>query len=142
MNTDALVGAWKLISFAYRDAEGNEILPMGPDAEGYIIYTTNGFMSASIMAGGRPKFASADRFAASDAERLRAADATLFYCGRYRVEGDQVIHEVEVASFPNWCGGELKRTVEWRDDGGLNLSAGPIMIDGKPHRADIRWRRA
>lgn len=35
-------------------------------------------------------------------EKASAAETYVSYCGRYGVEGDKIIHHIEVGFFPNW----------------------------------------
>ena len=49
--------------------------------------------------------------AGTDEEKLAAASTFVAYCGRYDYQGDRVIHEIEVAFYPNRVGhraGEIR----------------------------------
>lgn len=58
--SQGLVGAWELVSFHVALPDGSRAHPLGPDAEGYILYTADGFMSADLMQRGRAPYASGD----------------------------------------------------------------------------------
>ena len=55
---DQLVGAWELVEYqAYSaDDRSNTIHPMGKNAEGIIMYTPDGYMSAQLQTPGVPSF--------------------------------------------------------------------------------------
>jgi hypothetical protein len=54
-------GAWTLISYIEQDDDSGPITyPLGPDAQGLIIYTHDGYMSAQLMRPGRPDYHQTD----------------------------------------------------------------------------------
>jgi hypothetical protein len=54
-------GAWMLESYTEHPVDGPApFYPLGENAEGIIMYTPEGFMSAQIMRVGRPEFASGE----------------------------------------------------------------------------------
>jgi hypothetical protein len=57
---DALVGAWRLVSWENRAADGQVTYPMGSDALGCLLYTADGHFSVTISRPGRPGFAAGD----------------------------------------------------------------------------------
>jgi hypothetical protein len=66
----------------------------------------------------------------------------LAYGGRYEVDGDVIIHKVDISMFPNWKGGVQKRQLAVNADGTLTLSA--RLEEGTPQARTARlvWRRA
>ena len=57
---DPLVGAWRLVSWENRAADGQVTHPMGTDAIGYVLYTADGRFSITISRRGRARFAAGD----------------------------------------------------------------------------------
>ena len=49
-----LIGVWKLHSFFMMEHSGNKIFPYGEKPLGYLIYTSEGFVSVHIMSSNRP----------------------------------------------------------------------------------------
>ncbi len=141
METNPLVGAWRLVAWRNRDADGRVTYPMGPDATGYIVYTADGHMAVDLMRAGRAPFAAGDLLRAEPAERQAAAESFVGYAGRYRFLGDRVIHEVEVSLFPNWVGTSQERLVTLEGNR-LTLSTAPMVQAGRPQTAEIVWERA
>jgi hypothetical protein len=104
-----LIGTWRLASWTRIESDGKRSEPLGPGSTGLITYTADGFMFASLMAPNRKPFAGTDPFGGT-AEECRGAMSTgLSYCGRWRLEGDRLVHAVEMSMFPNWVGAEMVR---------------------------------
>ena len=140
MNANLFVGAWRLVSFEVRAADGGISYPYGPDASGYIIYGSDGYMSVAIMSADRPDFGAADILGGSPQERAEAARTYVSYCGRYEVRDGTVVHRVEVSLFPNWVGTEQERYYELEGDR-LRLSTAPMLLGGSEQRAYLIWER-
>jgi Lipocalin-like domain len=139
-----LIGAWALQSYAARSIDGSELIyPLGVDAQGIIMYTRDGYMSAQLMRSGRPLFSGDDLHLAADDELAAAASGYLTYAGPYSVVGDGLIaHHVEISLLPNFIGGTQYRTARLQGSV-LELSPPePILIGGQRRNARLVWRRA
>ena len=141
---DQLVGAWQLVSYVEVPVEGGpERYPMGEDARGLIIYTPDGYMSAQLMAPGRPEFASGDWFDATDEELRAEATGYIAYSGPFHVdEEDRLFHSMEVSLFPNWLGQTQQRVVDLQGDTLRLSTAAPIRSGGVVVNSFLVWRRA
>ena len=139
-NAAALVGAWRLVHWEQRGEDGTVTYPFGSDAQGYLLYTQQGVMSATLSAVDRPPFASDDLLAAGDVEWARASRTYLAYCGRYEVRGETVVHHVELCSYPNWVGTDLERRLEIAGSR-LTLSTPPRVLGGVWQTAHLIWER-
>ena len=99
--TKALIGAWKLQRFEISFADGRQSLfPFGEQAQGLIIYSESGHMSAILSSDHRKPFSTSrleDSNKASLEEKAQAFDSYLNYAGTYRIEGDEVVHSIELA---------------------------------------------
>jgi Lipocalin-like domain len=137
----AVVGAWRLVRWEVRREDGAVTSPFGPGARGYLLYTEQGVMSATLSAADRPPFASDDPLAATDAEGARASRTYSAYCGHYEVRGDTVVHHVELCSYPNWVGTDLERRLELEGDR-LILSTPPVVRGGIRQTSRLVWERA
>ena len=135
-----LVGAWRLVSWENRAADGQITYPMGADALGYLLYSADGHFSVTISRRGRPGFAAGDLLGGSIEEKARAMEGLVAYAGRYRFLGDRVIHHVELSLFPNWVGSDQERWVELAEDR-LILSASPLLLAGKQQVPRLVWER-
>lgn len=139
-DTDPFVGAWRLLSLEARSSTGDVTYPFGMDVAGYLLYTREGYMSASIMQARRTQFASADALAASTELKAAAFDTYSSYAGRYEVRGQKVIHHVAVSSFPNWTGKAQERFFAFSGEQ-LKLTAPPMRIGGVEQNLVAIWQR-
>ena len=136
----ALVGAWRLLSWENRAADGQITYPMGADALGYLLYTADGRFSVTISRRGRAGFAAGDLLSGTTEEQARAVEGFVAYAGRYSFHGDRVIHHVELSLFPNWVGSDQERWVELAEDR-LTLSASPLLLAGRRQIPRLVWER-
>lgn len=100
---------------------------MGKDAQGYLIYTADGFMSAQIMAPGALKYTSENIYDPHTNKAAYAARHYMAYCGPYEVmevDGKPVVkHSVETCLFQSWAGNPQMRSCDWKGD---ELILGPL----------------
>jgi Lipocalin-like domain len=137
---EALVGAWRLLSWENQAADGQVTYPMGPDPIGYVIYAADGRFSITISRRGRAGFAAGDLLGGTTEEKAQAVEGFVAYAGRYSFHGDRVIHHVELSLFPNWVGSDQERWVELAEDR-LTLSASPLLLAGKLQVPRLVWER-
>jgi len=137
---DALVGAWRLVSWQNQAADGQVNYPMGTDAMGYLLYGADGRFSVTISRKGRARFAASDLLGGTAEEKARALEGFVAYAGRYTFHGDRVIHHVELSLFPNWVGSDQERWVELAGDR-LTLSASPLLLAGTQQVPRLVWER-
>jgi hypothetical protein len=93
-----LVGMWKLVRIDLDNPPADGAAT--PDPTGAIVYTEQGWMSESLL--------------------LTSADGqtrTVIYCGNYKIEGDQVIHQPLFHLDANQIGKDLPRGFEVAEDG-------------------------
>jgi hypothetical protein len=106
---DTLVGTWALDSWDCTLDGAPHGHPFGPDAQGLLVYTADGTMSAMLMRAHRKPFAHGHFATATDAEKLAAADGFIAYGGTWELDGALVRHHVSYALLPNWLGTTLVR---------------------------------
>jgi hypothetical protein len=141
MAQNPFVGAWRLISWENRTAEGRVTYPMGKGASGYILYTADGYMSVAIMAAERPRFTGDDPLGGTVEARALAAKTYLSYAGTYEIGAGEIIHHIQTSLFPNWVGNAQRRFFEL-DGNRLTLSTTPLLLAGTERRAYLVWERA
>lgn len=141
-----LVGAWTLVEWTATLDGQPRGYPFGPAAQGHLLYSADGHMSAILMRPDRLPFAFPNFAAGSDAEKLQAASGYVSYAGTYEVQGDRVVHHVHYSLLPNWIGTDLVRQVGWTDDGAGGRDLVLITLP-QPTRSGqvvvnrLRWRR-
>ncbi len=127
-----LLGTWELVDWrVFCNGEFYKF-PMEEDGMGQLIYTDAGIMSGFLMR--------AD-YKDEPARSPAAAVKCLSYAGTFRIEGDEVIHDVTLATIPEWIGNPLIRTIDWRGDQLLLKTEPETGRDGKAYSNELLWRR-
>lgn len=141
MESNPLLGTWKLLSWENRSVEDDAVsYPLGRDADGHIAYHPDGYMFVAIMGPHRINFAGGDLLSGTPEEEQGAQETFLAYCGPYDFEGDKVIHHIEICSFPNWSGVDQERLVDLGENR-LTLSTPPVLMQGKQQTGHLIWER-
>ena len=137
MDRTPLVGSWRLVSFELRNQAGEVSYPFGPDVTGYLFYNADGYMSAAFMSAKRGAGPSEDL---ADAGAASTYDSFMAYCGEYEVEGDRIIHRVEVSSLAVWTGTVQERIFKIDGDR-LTLMTAPLLIASETPIGHLVWDR-
>jgi len=143
LRPEDLVGSWDLEAFEVRLPGGRSVFPMGEDAAGRLMYGADGRMSATLSAAQRPALSVPRLEAYGKAppeEKAAAFDSYLAYVGRYTVEGEAVVHHVELASVPNIVGAQQRRDATLHDSR-LVLSYS-IAASSGTRTHTLSWRRS
>jgi len=140
MNVGDIEGRWDIRSWRQEYDDGRVLLPMGEALSGFAEYR-GGRVTIMITQALRPHFVTGGQWDANEAEKARAYETGLFYAGRYTLEGDTVLHAIDIASYPNWVGSTQKRHAH-RQGERLQLSA--RLEEGTPEArtAILEWSRA
>ncbi len=139
MKEENLVGTYRLLSWENRHESGETSYPLGADAQGFINYAADGYMFVHIMAANRKAYAGGDLFGGETSEIVEGANSHISYCGKYRVENDEVVHTVLISSFPNWVSTEQRRHFEFKN-GNLLLSVQGLKIGNQSVGAYLIWQ--
>ncbi|NEQ77699.1 MAG: lipocalin-like domain-containing protein [Okeania sp. SIO2C9] len=134
------VGTWKLVEVS----SDKNVYPWGEHPEGYLIYTADGYMSASIMRSDRCQLGlSLEEMQELSKGGIRTLVKNLFgyikgilryfqaakgytaYTGSYEIQDNKVIHHVKVSLIPDWVGTVQERTFKFLGDK-LILTAPPV----------------
>jgi Lipocalin-like domain len=137
-----LIGTWLLRRWVLTLEDGLEEMPFGVEPQGVVVYTTDGRMITTIGSRERPA-AGKDLSSVDDAARLAAIRTFIAYSGTFTIDGDDVVHHVEMGLDPAWIGTQQRRHVELSDDGRtLILSTDPLLVVGRRGRHRLTWERA
>lgn len=139
-----LVGVWRLLSYTNKREGHNDTFPFGPEPEGFLIYTPDGFVSAQLMRPDRPLFASHDWRGGTADEYQQAGRGYIAYCGVYEVDEEKsiVAHIPSVALVPNLIVKGQLRSVT------LIADRMVLTTEGNPDAAEaaivsrLEWQRA
>ena len=137
---EEIYGAWDLVAVEAEDEDGNPTYPMTENLTGRIIFTSDGYMSATIMSNGRPDFEDNDLMSGTDQEKARATELYMSYSAKFRRDGDRVFSAVDISLLPNWIGTTQERILSFRGDH-LVLSTVGIQLNGKTYTTHAIWRR-
>jgi hypothetical protein len=138
---DKLVGTWRLVSASSKSAPGEQNEPpYGSNPAGLLTYTEDGRVSAMISYDGRKLLSGGAKLPALLEEQAEAFRTFLAYGGRYKVNGDKVIHSIEISSIQNYVNRELARTLKFEGDD-IILITPPMMVNGKMQTIELVWRR-
>ena len=106
-----LIGIWRLIRFEMTSSDGETSRPFGETPDGRLVYSAGGIMSAHLGRGDRPAFRQMGE--TNEARALGAMRTHFSYSGRYRVEDDQVFHDVDMSISPDWVGETKVRRISF-----------------------------
>ena len=82
------------------------------------------------------------RCAGSKAQKSAAFDSYFHYAGPWRIEGEEVVHEVAMSLNPDMTGTEQRRLAQFDGQGGLILSAYEDIGQGRSRHHILQWSSA
>jgi len=138
-----LVGVWKLANYTDEQSGRDDAQPFGPDPQGFLIYTLDGFVSAQLMRPGRPAFHSSDWHNGTPEEYQASGSGYIAYCGTYEVDEEKaaVTHIPSVSLLPNLIGGRQCRTIELEGDRLVLKATGAPVAGGIFVTSRLEWKR-
>jgi hypothetical protein len=141
---DDVLGTWELVSYTAEESDGGPVTyPLGPDALGLIMYTSDGYMSAQIMRPDRPAFDRPETGGGTPQQAAAAAAGYLAYSGPFTVDENTGVlhHQPRVSLLPNWLNlTQLRHST--LDGDHLTLSAVTTAPDGVDTISTLVWKRA
>ena len=137
--SNEIAGVWKLKSYRRRYLDTGEVrTDMLPHA--YILYTPGGFMMSITVEENRKPPAGG---ALTDEERIRLFNSIVSaYSGRYTVQGNKVIHTVDISWNEAWTGSEQVRYFKVEGDK-LTIETAPrtTSTDNREVVNTLEWER-
>jgi hypothetical protein len=139
---EEILGTWRLLSYTAEDRQrGSRHFPLGPDADGFLMYTSDGYMSVHMMRRDRLSYELPDVGGGTIEQAANAAAGYLAYSGPFEIDSDGIVHHlVEVSLLPNWL-----RSVQLRKP---HLQANHLTMDAEYPVGDtvirsvLSWSRA
>ena len=149
-------GTWQLESWTEISANSKIYYPFGKDADGYLIYTNDGYMSGVMMGKGRAKLGVSLETLSEIKKTVvkpwlivkllksvrglihyfKGATTYFSYGGRFSVHGSQIFHHVDYSLIPDLIGGDQIRDFEF-SDGQLVLR---VKIGNR--QQVLKWKKA
>lgn len=136
---EAFVGTWGLDDYRLIRADGAIRKPWGDHVAGLLIYSPEGYMSATLMPSVRRKTTHLETPSSSNDMSHRSARC-IAYAGTFSVDAETIIHHVEVSLFLRWVGLPQVRYYEVTSDR-LILKTPPIPRLGKHLVGQLTWTR-
>ena len=132
-----LVGAWRLVSWEARLADGST--RRNPMSTGSLIYSDSGRMCAMLMDPNRATWTGQP----DDAQMRAAWNGVVAYCGRYDAHAAEgfVLHHVEFEKTPSIVGTIRKRWFTFDDAGRLMLRIDPAENGPNIIESRLIWER-
>ena len=133
---EQLVGTWRLLKYTLQDEDGKDYYPLVEDCRGFLIYTADGYVSAQLMASGRPAYQSGDLHEGTQEEMAAAAEGYIAYAGKYSVDGENKIlkHQMDVSMNPTWLDQVQERYLE--------IEGNKVTITASVNTAVLVWEKA
>jgi hypothetical protein len=137
-----LIGTWRLVTMETRSVTGR-VWP-GLYDDGYLLYTTDGYMCGVLTKGHRARFGTESHTSGSIDEKVRAFDSYISYGGSYSVDGEIVTHHVQFSLFPNRVGtDQVRRFALSAESDTLTIwTVNPLVIQDEETYSVLTWRRA
>ena len=141
ISKEQLSGTWELESWTIGYSDRDEFsYPYGEDPWGLLLYTEDGWMSASICRAGRALLPDDVSFRAlPEAARAAAFSSYFHYAGRYRLADGDVIHAVSQSLNPNMVGTAQLRHAEL--DGQTLVLSGKDQVGNITRFHSLVWHR-
>lgn len=138
-----LVGVWTLVGYTDEKPGCDDTHPFGSQPQGFLIYTTDGFVSAQLMKPGRSVFRSSDWHHGTPEEYRESGSGYIAYCGTYEVneENAMVTHLPSVSLLPNLIDIRQCRSIELHGDRLILCAAGVPAADGLYVTSRLEWKR-
>ena len=132
----SLVGNWKMVSYLTEElATGEKTALLGEHPKGYLIYTPEGRMMALSVHETRspPK---------TDEDRINLHKNMVAYSGRYTVEGNKVVHHIDISWNQSWTGTDQVRFFKLEGNT-LTIKTAPTKnpITGMESTSVVVWER-
>jgi hypothetical protein len=132
-----LIGSWKLVSWTFQDVETRvQHQFYGTHPKGYITFTPEGRFFAVLTSGPRTA-------PQSEEDRATAFRRMVAYTGKYRLERDKFITNVDVAWTEAWVGRDQVRFFRFDGDK-LQVESAPSPspnFGGKLMRGILTWEK-
>jgi hypothetical protein len=141
MNEKLIIGTWILERFELKNLSLNKTHYLyGQNPIGILIFSSDGYMSVTIMSDNRKNFAVESLLGASLEEKANAAETYLSYSGRWRIDKDKIFVTVLVSLLPNLKNKEHFRTFQITNEN-LLLRTPIITQEESKILIELSWQK-
>lgn len=134
-----VVGGWALAEWSI-STNGRVSHPFGESPVGILAYTEDDCMSAQLMSGAAMTLDGAPMRGLSAELNQALIESFFAYAGRYRIEGNAIIHEVMVSLNPDFVGRDQIRYASLQGDT-LVLTGNETDAAGRERVHKLVWKR-
>lgn len=136
----SLVGTWKLQQFTRETlSTGKSENLYGPHPDGYLSYSSDGRMYTLVVMDNRIVPSGT---VPTDQEKIKLYGTMVAYAGTYKVQGDKIIHHVDISWNQNWNGTDVVRFFTLKGDVlTITTEPSPSPIDGTMGRSVLVWKK-
>ncbi|MGF7073563.1 lipocalin-like domain-containing protein [Mucilaginibacter sp. 3215] len=134
-----LTGTYELVTVDNIAADGSRTHLYGDSPKGILVIDAMGHYALQIYSENRLKFASGDKAKGTDDENRAAIKGCNAHYGTYKVEGNNIIFNIEHASFPNWEGTQQKRP--FTISGDIFKYTVPAPTTGGAVMGEVVWKK-
>ena len=126
---EKFIGIWKLDEWSVEKPDGNKTYPFSGDVDGYLMYHSDGWMTANLMQKNRIKVSDDRTQISKISHMLRneteisfegdlletiknfflASNGYVSYAGTFDANDSNVYHNIELSLLPQWVGTTLTR---------------------------------
>jgi len=138
MNKRQVMGRWRILEWVQRFDDGRIQYPLGQNVQGFIQYDEDRMFC--FLASGERKPLSGGQWTSSEPEKAAAYGSCLSYSGTYTIEGEELLHRVDLSLYPNWVGTTQRRRGAL-EDGKLRLTARLEAATPEARTAELVWQR-
>jgi len=123
----AFHGTWRFVGRRVTAADGKVTYPTGDSPRGFIMYSPDGYMAVEF-------------FMPMKGPDGKVAERFLAYAGPYELQGDTMLHHMQVSAQPENIGKTFERKVSF-ENGDLLLSSSPDLLAGPGSKGSMIWRK-
>jgi hypothetical protein len=125
-----IIGTWKMVSWTVEDlATGDKHDAFGPDPAGYITYSSDGRVMVLVLQRDRKRPA---ELVPTNDEKISLYDSMFAYAGTFSIDGEKVVHHIDMSWNQAWTGTHQVRFYTLRD--------GMLTYVGAPARNPMNGR--
>lgn len=135
-----LHGIWRLVSFLEQQPDGSWAPALDEGTHGTISYWPQGRMQVVMGSTDRPRLRG-DWNEVPAEQKARCLDRMVAYGGNYTIEGERVLHHVDVCWIPNWEGRDLVRRMSFPAAHQLLLETVPDTTPRPRPAQRVLWER-
>ena len=107
------IGVWELDEWVVEKPNGDKTFPFSGNVDGFLIYHSEGWMSATLMQKNRDEVSLEGDLLNTTKNYFLAANGYVSYAGEFNADDINVYHNIKTSLLPQWVGTTLTRRHEF-----------------------------